>query len=210
MSQEEPPHRSHRLEVTEASAGGTDPSALTHVPVERAAAVANALVDFEIDPNFKKWPVLDPAVHHKRDSLDIRQELTVDPEVDLPDYSGPFKPDLRFTDFSPEQLVRMLAMCDEYRQVWVGAWLDEVENHFGRRERLTIEWIAWRDVLAPSLEAMLREFLPDSLVDQRLAAADLGRFEGDPPGGEADLDIDYSVPFAPQAGFAACPRNSWS
>ena len=171
MSREDQ-HISERTGGHGGQRGRHRPERFAHVPVEKAAAVANALVDFEIDPDYKKWPVLDPDVHYKRDSS-TSQELTVDPDVDLPDYSGPFKPDLRFTDFSPEQLVRMLAMCDEYRQVWVGAWLDEVENNFGRRERLTIEWIAWRDVLAPSLEGMLREFLPEPLADQRLAAADL-------------------------------------
>lgn len=54
---------------------------------------------------------------------------------------------------------------------------------------------------------MLREFLPESLVDRRLAAANLGRFEGEPPEGDADLGIDYSVPFAPQADFAELPKE---
>ena len=85
----------------------------------------------------------------------IAAAIVADLGIDLPDYSGPFKPDLRFTDFSRDQLVRMLDMCDEYRHVWVGAWLDEVENYFGRTVRLDIEWIAWRDVLAPSLRTML-------------------------------------------------------
>jgi hypothetical protein len=189
--------------------GGDDTgqNALSQVPVQKTAAVANALVDFEIDPDYKKWPVLDPDAHYRRDQLDIRQEITAVNDVNLPDYSGPFKPDLRFIDFSPEQLVRMLAMCDEYRQVWVGAWLDEVENNFGRRERLTIEWIAWRDVLAPSLEGMLREFLPEPLADQRISAAHLDRFVGDPPTSDADLGIDYAVPFGPQPDFVALPKE---
>lgn len=181
--------------------------AMSHIPAEKAAAVADALLDFKIDPSFKKWPVLEPDVHYERDKLDIRQELVVDPNLDLPDYSGPFKSDLRFTDFSSEQLVRMLVMCDEYRQVWVGAWLDEVEQNFGRRERIVIEWIAWRDVLAPSMEAMLREFLPASLVDQRLVAADLSRFVADPPESDSDLGIDYGVPFAPHEDFVDLPKE---
>jgi hypothetical protein len=185
----------------------SNPDAFSHVPTEKTAAVAGALVEFEIDLNYKKWPVLDPDVHYKRGPLDIRQQLQVDPAIDLPDYSGPFKADLRFTDFSREQLVRMLAMCDEYRQVWVGAWLDEVQRYFGRQERLTIEWIAWRDVLAPSLEGMLHEYLPNRLADARLVAADLGRFVGDPPAGDADLGIDYAIPFAPEPEFVDLPKE---
>jgi hypothetical protein len=185
-----------------------DPSAeLTHVPTEKAQAVANALLDFEIDPNFQKWPVLDPEARYEIGQLDIRQQLVVDPEVDLPDYSGPFKADLRFTDFSREQLVRMLAMCDDYRRVWVGAWLEEVERNYGRRERLDIEWIAWRDVLAPALRTMLVEYLPDWLVDTRLATSDLDRFVGEPPAGEDDLGIDYGVPFAPVPELVERPKE---
>ena len=206
MSSEGTDARSESPDTNE-TANETEPDTLTHVPVEKAAAVAEALVDFEIDPNYKKWPRLDPDARYKRDQLDIRQELRVDQEIDLPDYSGPFKSDLRFTDFTREQLVRMLTMCDEYRRVWVGAWLDEVENYFGRRERITIEWIAWRDVLAPSLETMLREFLPEWLADQRLLVAGLGRFEGDPPEADADLGIDYSVPFAPGTDFVDLPKE---
>jgi hypothetical protein len=168
---------------------------------EKAHAVGEALVDFEIDPNYKKWPVLDPEARYEVGRLDGRQELTVDPDIDLPDYSGPFRSDLRFTDFSREQLVRMLEMCDDYRRVWVGAWLDEVELKFGRQDRLDIEWIAWRDVLAPALDPMLREFLPEELIDARLQAADLGRFVGERPPGDDDLGIDYSVPFAPEPEF---------
>ena len=180
---------------------------LTHVPAEKAPAVAKALVGFEIDPNFKKWPVLDPDVRYKRGKLDIRQELKVDPAIGLPDYSGPFKPDLRFTDFSREQLVRMLEMCNDYRAVWVGAWLDEVENYFGRQERLDIEWIAWRDVLGPSLIPMMQEYLPEGILDTRTAAIDLGRFVGERPAGEEDLQIDYSIAFAPRPEFTDLPKE---
>ncbi len=185
----------------------TGPNQLTHVPAEKATTVAGALVGFEIDPNYKKWPVLDPDARYKRAQVDIRQELKVDPAVDLPDYSGPFKPDLRFTDFSREQLVRMLEMCDDYRSVWVGAWLDEVENYFGRQERLDIEWIAWRDVLAPSLVPMLQEYLPQGIVETRTAAVDLGRFVGERPTGDEDLGIDYSLAFAPHPHFIDLPKE---
>ena len=167
----------------------------------KATAVASILDSCQVDADYKKWPVLDPGARYKIGPVDIRQELVVDPEVDLPDYSGPFKPDLRFTDFSREQLVRMLAMCDEYRRVWIAAWLDEVEGTYGRQERLDIEWAAWRDAMAPKLPEMLREFLPGWLADKRLVAADLDRFVGDRPPGDADLGIDYAAPFAPDPGF---------
>jgi hypothetical protein len=49
-----------------------------------------------------------------RKKKDIRGELKVNPNVELQDYSGPFKPDLRITDFSREQLARMYLMCHKY------------------------------------------------------------------------------------------------
>jgi hypothetical protein len=191
---------------TDTNGSGAAPQ-LTHAPADRQGAVADALVDFQIDPNYKRWPLLDPDARYEVGQLDIRQELRADLDIDLPDYSGPFRPDLRFTDFSREQLVRMLEMCDEYRHVWVGAWLDEVERYFGRQERLDIEWIAWRDVLAPALPAMLEEFLPDWMFAERLALTDLGRFVGERPAGEADIDVDYALPFAPVPELVERPKE---
>src|SRR4030042_3453872 len=59
-------------------------------------------------------------------SKDIRGELKVDPNVELQDYSGPFKPELRVTDFSREALAKMyMHTCEylltvmEYYQAWV-------------------------------------------------------------------------------------------
>ncbi len=61
-----------------------------------------------------------------RNKKDIRGDLKVDPKVELKDYSGRFKPDLRITDFSREQLARMYLMTSQYDmaimiayQIWV-------------------------------------------------------------------------------------------
>ena len=64
--------------------------------------------------NFKKFPRVDDTVTYKKKGRDVRGEIKIDPNVDLPDYSGPFQADLRFSDFSKEQLVRMLSMSYEY------------------------------------------------------------------------------------------------
>ncbi len=165
---------------------------------DRGADVGSALFDYVVPAGFTKFPVADPSARFplRPENLDRRQEPG-DPSVDLPDYSGPFRADLRFTDFSREQLVKMLEMNDEYMHVWVGAWLEEAEVRFGREERLEIEWLAWRDGMVPKLEGMLREFLPASWVDARLDAAGLGRFVGDRPAGVEELGIRYSGPFLP-------------
>jgi hypothetical protein len=47
-------------------------------------------------------------------SKDIRAEFEADPKVELQDYSGPFKPDLRLTDFSKEALAKMYIQACEY------------------------------------------------------------------------------------------------
>jgi hypothetical protein len=173
----------------------------------RGADVGNALLDYVVPDDFIKYPVADPSARFPLDParLDRRHEPG-DPSVDLPDYSGPFRPDLRFTDFSREQLVRMLAMNDEYMHVWVGAWLDGAEARFGRTERLEIEWIAWRDGMVPKLEGMLREHLPAEYAEARLQAADLGRFVGERPDVE-DLGIHYTGPFAPDPAMVELSKE---
>jgi len=165
--------------------------------VQGRSAAVKAILGSKVEwGSFTKFPVVGPEGGYKKERFDVRQEPQVDPKVDLPDYSGPFKSDLRFSDFSREQLLRMLAMNDEYRQVWIGAWLEEIGNRFGRDESLEIEWLAWRDNMAPKLERILREFLPASLVEARLEAATIARFTGDRPAGDENK-IDYVGPFAP-------------
>jgi hypothetical protein len=165
---------------------------------ERGADVTGALFDYVVPEDFIKFPVVDTGQEFllHPDRMD-RRHLPGDPNMDLPDYSGPFREDLRFTDFSKETLLGMLEMNTEYRRVWVGAWLDEAEAAFGREERLELEWLAWRDGMKPKLETMLREFLPTALAEQRLAAAGLDRYVGDRPAGDGGLGIDYDGPFAP-------------
>jgi len=156
-----------------------------------------SLIDsFEVDPNFRKFPVQEPPAKILKGRLDDRQEIRTDRGLDLPDYGGAFREDLRFTDFSKELLVDMLRMNAEYRQVWIGAWLAEVENVFGRDELLDMEWAAWRDGMAVKLAGIFEEFMPPALAEARLAAADLGRFVGERPAGD-DNGIDYDGPFAP-------------
>jgi len=174
----------------------------------RGADISDPLTDYQVDrENMIKYPVLDPDARFPLDpaKFDRRQEPG-DPDMDLPDYSGPFRQDLRFTDFSRELLVKMLEMNLEYMRVWVGAWLDEAEKRFGREERLEMEWLAWRDGMVPKLEAMLREYLPSQYIDARLDAANLPRYVGDRPAGD-DLGIDYEGPFAPEPNMAELSKQ---
>ena len=54
--------------------------------------------------NYPKFPRVDDTVTYPKAALDIRQQLDVDSGAELPDYSGPYRADLRFTDFSKEAL----------------------------------------------------------------------------------------------------------
>src|SRR4051812_42032934 len=54
--------------------------------------------------NYEKFPRVDDTVTYPKVRFDTRAEVEVDPDVDLPDYSGPFRQDLRFSDFSRDAL----------------------------------------------------------------------------------------------------------
>ena len=62
-------------------------------------------VDLE---NYPKFPRVDDAVTYRKTDLDIRQQLDRDSGAELPDYSGPYKADLRFTDFSKDALAEQV------------------------------------------------------------------------------------------------------
>ena len=102
-------------------------------------------------------PAVDDSVTYPKVGHDLRGEIGSTPSVDLPDYSGPFKADLRFSDFSRDQLVRMLSMSYEYYVLLVEAWAAEVALAQGRR----------RDAGAP-----------DGRVDRRRAPARAAHLRG--------------------------------
>ncbi len=111
--------------------------------------------------NFPKFPRVDDGVTYPRAGLDIRQELDVDSGADLADYSGPYRADLRFTDFSREALAtKFLPWSEAYMQLCVDGWAAEVAKRYGAAEAAEIEWAAWNDQIVPELERMRNEFLP--------------------------------------------------
>jgi hypothetical protein len=111
--------------------------------------------------NFPKFPRVDEAVTYKRADLDIRYELGVDSGADLPDYSGPYRADLRYTDFSKEFLaLKVIPWSEAYMQLCVDGWSAEISKRFGAETAAEIEWTAWSEQTAPELERMKGEFLP--------------------------------------------------
>ena len=112
--------------------------------------------------NFPKFPRVDDNVTYKRADLDVRYELGQDSGPELPDYSGPYKADLRYTDFSKEFLAdKVIPWSEAYTQLCVDGWFGEISKRFGAETAAEIEWTAWNDQTAPELERMRGEFLPD-------------------------------------------------
>ena len=111
--------------------------------------------------SYPKFPRADDAVTYPKAQLDIRQETDVDSGAELDDYSGPYRPDLRFTDFSKQALAeKVLPWSEAYMVVCVDAWAEEVTKRHGAETMAEIEWQAWTDQIAPELERMRQEYLP--------------------------------------------------
>jgi hypothetical protein len=111
--------------------------------------------------NFPKFPRVDDAVTYPKAQLDIRQQIDVDSGAELADYSGPYRAELRFTDFSKEALAgRVLPWSEQYMLLCVDGWVAEVAKRFGADVAAEIEWAAWNDQIAPEIERMRAEFLP--------------------------------------------------
>ena len=110
--------------------------------------------------NFPKFPKVDDTVTYPRQDLDIRYEMT-DSGAELDDYSGPWRPDLRYTDFSKEFLAsKVIPWSDAYMQLCVDGWAGEIAKRYGAETMEEIEWAAWNDQIVPELERMKNEFLP--------------------------------------------------
>ena len=111
--------------------------------------------------DYPKFPRADDTVTYPLGALDIRQELDVDSGAELPDYSGAYRADLRFTDFSTDALAgRFLPWSEQYLLLCVDGWAAEVSRRFGHDAMAEIEWAAWNDQVVPEIERMRTEFLP--------------------------------------------------
>jgi hypothetical protein len=115
--------------------------------------------------NYPKFPRVDDRVTYAKADLDIRQQLDVDSGAELPDYSGPYRADLRFTDFSTEALAtRLIPWSEQYLRTCVDGWATEVARRYGATVAAEIEWSAWNDQVVPELERMRAEYLPAGTV----------------------------------------------
>src|SRR5512147_2263662 len=115
--------------------------------------------------NYPKFPRVDDTVTYRKTNFDIRQKLDSDSGAELPDYSGPYKADLRFTDFSKDALAnKFLPWSEAYLQLCVDGWAHEVAKRYGAETMAEIEWAAWNVLVVPEIELMKKEFLPVGAV----------------------------------------------
>jgi len=111
-----------------------------------------------------------------KSTTDIRGEIKVDPNVSLEDYSGPFKPDLRFTDFSREQLARMYLMACEYGFLIMEAYQAHIFEKYGFDAMLDVlavweneQFLAkcmdmkrrWMKIEGKDIESYMKDFQTD-------------------------------------------------
>jgi hypothetical protein len=115
--------------------------------------------------NYPKFRRVDDSVTYRKANLDIRQQLDSDSGAELPDYSGAYKADLRFTDFSKEALAkRFLPWSEAYLRLVLDGWAHEVAKRYGAETMAEIEWAAWTILVVPEIERMKNEFLPAGTV----------------------------------------------
>ena len=112
--------------------------------------------------NFPKFPRVDDSVTYPLADMDIRQQIDADSGAELDDYSGEYRPELRYTDFSREALAeRFLPWSEAYLTTCVDGWATEVARRYGEDTMAEIEWTAWYEQVVPEIDRMRGEFLPE-------------------------------------------------
>src|SRR4030042_698750 len=109
-----------------------------------------------------------PEVKFRTDSGDKRCVFEVRPDVELEDYSGPFKPDLRLTDFSRRQLANMYKLVHEYHYLIMGAYIDHIEKNYGHEAMCEAQKFVWCRVTPKVSYELNKQYLNlkgDSLED---------------------------------------------
>jgi hypothetical protein len=149
--------------------------------------------------HFKKFPVVDPPGKYKKVGHDTRSDISPDDSLELPDYSGPFNQNLRFSDFSNDALINMLEMSDEYYRVCIEGWADSVAERYGRDEMHRIQSEAWRDMILPQLSVMIDSWMEPTDQEAEALVTETER------GVTAQVSAGQVVlvnPYRPQPGWA--------
>jgi len=155
--------------MTEKDDGGFDEFLAIRKPgahLEEDVVADDFVLQLRVDlKNYPKFPRVDDAVTYRKTDLDVRQERDRDSGAELPDYSGPYRADLRFTDFSKDALAtKFLPWSEAYLQLCVDGWAREVAKRYGAETMAEIEWGAWNALITPEIDRMKNEFLPAGTV----------------------------------------------
>ena len=162
-------------------------------------------LDIPVDlHNFKKFPIVDEPGTHFPSGPDTRGDIRLGSSDELPDYSGPFRSDLHFSDFSNEALVNMIAMSDEYYRVCVEAWAEEVAKRYGPEVMTEVQTEAWQTIVIPQLSAMFVEWMEVSTERADALVADV---MADLAARQADGGIVTINPFRADPSFAQLPKD---
>ena len=117
-------------------------------------------LDIPVDlVHFKKFPVVDPPGTYRKMGHDTRSDINADDSLELPDYSGPFNGNLRFSDFSKDALINLLELSDEYYRVCIEGWADSVAERYGRDDMQRIQAEAWQGTILPQLRGMIDNWM---------------------------------------------------
>jgi len=117
-------------------------------------------LDIPVDVvHFRKFPVVDPPGKYKKVGDDTRWDISPGDSLELPDYSGPFQQNLRFSDFSNDALIRLLGLSDEYYRVCIEGWAESVAQRYSRDEMFQIQAEAWRNTILPQLRNMINDWM---------------------------------------------------
>lgn len=122
--------------------------------------------------------------------MDQRGELLARPGVQLEDYSGPFDPDLRLSDFSREQLARMYLMYHQYDlNMIMGYQMAEMASS-GVSEGANMQVVVWSNDLAEAARSIMMKYLktPGNGIDNFLKALQVD-ITAQPPNFENDFEM---------------------
>ncbi len=88
---------------------------------------------------------------------DTRADIGVRPGVELDDYSGPFRPDLRYTDFSKVGLSRLIQMASEYHNAIQGRYRQFIDEVHGHAAAVSSEETIWGGSMVNSTHRLIKK-----------------------------------------------------
>ena len=88
---------------------------------------------------------------------DKRAEIKVDPNIELEDYTGPVRTDLRFTDFSRKQLGNMYSLAHHYNYAILRAYREFIHDTWGPEEMYEAQEAVWGTKMVSDVHQFITE-----------------------------------------------------